>query len=142
MRAFFKKSLTAVSVTFGCLTSPDVLAYLDVYKCKDAQGRLNYTDSPCIGNSNMIAHSKMVERPNSYTPPIVSSARESQSLAIHAKHTRSSLKSNVNVFAVNEKYNNQVFDEKFKHPRTGEQATLNKNLDKIETKRQKELKGL
>ena len=52
------------------------------------------------------------------------------------------LRSNVNVFAVNEKYKNQVFDERFKHPRTSELAVLNKSLDKIEKKRQRELKGM
>jgi hypothetical protein len=141
MRTFLKTSLTAVSVTLGCLVSSDAFADLDVYKCKDALGRLNYTDSPCVGKSQ-VSHSKMVERSNSYTPPIVYSEREPKSLRAHAKHRRSSFKSNVNVFAVNEKYNNQVFDEKFKHPRTKEQDRLNKNLDKIEVKRRRALKGV
>jgi len=52
------------------------------------------------------------------------------------------LRSDVNVFAVNEKYDNQMRDERFQHPRTSEQAVLNKNLEKIEKNRQRALKGM
>jgi hypothetical protein len=141
MRTFLKTSLTAVCVTLGCFTSFGAFADLDVYKCKDTQGHLNYTDSPCIGSSKVISHSKVAEHPNQFAAAKVSSERESKAERATAKHKRSSFQSNVNVFAVNEKYNNQVFDEKFKHPRTAELSTLNKNLDKIEVKRQSALKG-
>lgn len=139
MRTFLKTSLTAVSVTLGCFASPDAFADLDVYKCKDAQGRLNYTDSPCVG-SQIVTHSKVVEHPYQYAPPKTAQVREPKAERV-TKHKRSSSRANVNVFAVNEKYNNQVFDEKFEHPRTRELDKLNKNLDKIEVKRRRELKG-
>ena len=139
MMGFFRTSLTAVSVTLGSFVSPDAFADLDVYKCKDAQGRLNYTDSPCSG-SQTVTHSKVVERPTQYVPPKVLSVREPKvERTIH--HKRTSFRANVNVFAVNEKYKDAVFDERFKHPRTKEQDKLNKNLEKIEAKRRRELKG-
>jgi hypothetical protein len=141
MRTFLKTSLTAVSVTLGCFASFDAFADLDVYKCKDAQGHLNYTDSPCVGKSQAISHSKIAQRPNSFTTPLVFSEKESQARLTSTKHRSSTYKPNVNVFAVNEQYKIQVFDEKFKHPRTSEQDKLNKNLDTIEAKRQRALKG-
>ncbi len=140
MMGFLRTSLTAVSVTLGCFISPDAFADLDVYKCKDAQGRLNYTDSPCA-NSHTISYSKVVERPAQYVPPKVSSVRESKAEHVITKHHRVSPRSDVNVFTVNEKYKNEVFAERFKHPRTKEQDKLNKNLEKIEVKRRRELKG-
>lgn len=140
MMGFFRTSLTAVSVTLGCFISPDAFADLDVYKCKDAQGRLNYTDSPCTSHTNVVSYSKVVERPAQSVPPKVLSAREPKGeRTIH--HKRTSSRSDVNVFAVNEKYKNDVFAERFKHPRTKEQDTLNKNLEKIEAKKRKDLKG-
>jgi hypothetical protein len=140
MRTFLKTSLKAVSVTLGFLISSDAFADLDVYKCKDALGHLNYTDSPCANKSTVISHSKVAERQNTYTPPKISE-RESKPSRTKTKYRKSLLKSNVNVFAVNEKYKNQVFDERFRHPRTFEMSTLNKNLDKIELKRRRALKG-
>ncbi|MDE2421392.1 MAG: DUF4124 domain-containing protein [Gammaproteobacteria bacterium] len=135
-----KTTLTAVSVTLGCFVAPDAFADLDVYKCKDAQGRLNYTDSPCA-NSQVVSYSKVVERPVQYVPPKVSSVREPKIERVITKHKRVSSRSDVNVFAVNDKYKNEVFAERFKHPRTKEQDKLNKNLEKIEAKRRRELKG-
>ncbi len=129
-----------VSVAFGCLASLNVFANLDVYKCKDAQGRLNYTDSPCVG-SRIISHSKMIEHPHQYAPQSTSQAIELRAERRIAQHKRSSPRSNVNVFAVNEKYNNQVFDEKFRHPRTAELTQLNRNLGLIEERRQRALRG-
>jgi len=139
MIGFLRTSLTAMSVTLGCFISPDVFADLDVYKCRDAQGRLNYTDSPCM-SSNVVSHSTVVELPTQYVPPKVLSAREPKvERTIH--HKRTSSRSDVNVFVVDEKYKDAVFAERFKHPRTKEQDKLNKNLEKIEAKRRRELKG-
>ncbi len=139
MMRFVRTSLTAVSVMLGSFVSPDVFADVDVYKCKDAQGRLNYTDSPCM-SSNVISHSTVVERPTQYVSPKVLSVREPKvERTIH--HKRTSSRADVNVFAVNEKYKDAVFAERFKHPRTKEQDVLNKNLEKIEAKRRSELKG-
>jgi Domain of unknown function (DUF4124) len=129
-----------VSLTLGCLASFDLSANVDVYKCKDAQGRLNYTDSPCVG-SQTISHAKVAEREYQYTPPSTPQFQVPQAERRTTKQKRSSSRSNVNVFAVNEKYNNQIFDEKFKHPRTAELAQLNRNLDRIEKQRQSALRG-
>jgi hypothetical protein len=61
MRTFLKTSLTVVSVTLGCFASFEALADLDVYKCKDTQGHLNYTDSPSFqscGTSESVRSSE------------------------------------------------------------------------------------
>ncbi len=138
MSLLLKKSW--VSLTFGCFVSLNAFANLDVYKCKDAQGRLNYTDSPCVG-SQMISHSKMAEHPHQYAPPRTSQVREPQAERVTAKQRRASSRLNVNVSAVNEKYNNLVFNERFKYPRTTELAKLTRNLDRIEEQRQRALSG-
>jgi len=140
MMRFVRTSFTAMSVTLGCFVSPDVFADVDVYKCKDSQGRLHYTDSPCM-SSKVISHSTVVERPTQYVSPKVSSVGEPKAERVITKHKRVSSRSDVNVFAVNEMYKNEVFTERFKHPRTKEQPILNKNLEKIEAKRRRALKG-
>ena len=138
MNVFLKTSIISVVFALGSLgISSDVLA-LDVYKCKDAHGKFNYTDNPCVGESQMISYSKMTEHPAQYEHQEV--ALKSERVA--KSHRNKVSRSDVNVFAVNEKYDNQVRDVRFKYPRTSEQAVLNKNLDKIEKNRQRELKGM
>jgi hypothetical protein len=142
MRAFLRTSLSAVGVVLASVgASSDALA-VDVYKCKDAHGKFNYTDSPCVGRSQMVSYSKITERNYQYKQEQAAQVKRFKAERVATMRRNSALRSNVNVFSVNEKYKNQVFDERFNHPRTSEQGVLNKNLDKIEKKRQRELKGM
>lgn len=141
MRTFFKTSV-AMGVVLACLgTSPVVLA-VDVYKCKDAYGKLNYTDSPCVGRSKMVSYSKITEHNYQYQQQKAAQVKQFRAERFAVARRNKALRSDVNVFTVNEKHKNLVFDAKFSHPRTSEQIVLNKNLDKIEKKRQRALKGM
>lgn len=141
MRTFFKTS-GAVGVVLVSMGASSTVWAVDVYKCKDVHGKLNYTDSPCVGRNKMISYSKITEHNDQYHQQQALQVKRFKAERVAVARRNAALRSNVNVFAVNEKYNNQVFDERFKHPRTSEQAALNKNLDKIEKKRQRELKGM
>ncbi len=142
MRAFLKTSLSAFGFVLASVgASSDALA-VDVYKCKDVHGKFNYTDSPCVGRSKMVSYSKITEHNYQYQQEQAPQVKRFKAERVAVAHRNKALRSDVNVFAVNEKYNNQVFDEKFKHPRTSEQTVLNKNLEKIEKNRQRELQGL
>lgn len=140
MRTFFKTSFSTFGFFLVSMGASDALA-VDVYKCKDPQGKLNYTDSPCVGRSKMVSYSKITEHNYQYEQQKAAQVKKFRAERVVMARRNKALRSNVNVFTVNEKYNNQVFDERFKHPRTLEQAVLNKNLDKIEQKRQRALKG-
>lgn len=142
MRAFIKTSVIAVGVvlaSFGVLQN--ALA-VEVYKCKDAQGKLNYTDSPCVGQSKVVSYSKIAERNYEYKQEQVAQVKPFKAERVASARRNKTLRSDVNVFAIKEKYDNQVFDERFKHPRTSEQFVLHRNLAKIEKNRQRELKGM
>lgn len=142
MRTFLRTSLSAVGVLLASVgASPDALA-VDVYKCKDAHGKFNYTDSPCLGRSKMVSYSKITEHHYQYQQQQAAQVKRFKAEHVAVARLNKTLRSNVNVFSVNEKYKNQVFDERFNHPRSSEQPVLNKNLDKIEKKRQRELKGM
>lgn len=141
MRTFFKTSL-AVGVVLACLGASPVVLAVDVYKCKDALGKLNYTDSPCVGRSKMVSYSKITERNYQYQQQQAAHVKRFKAEGVAIARRNKALRSDVNVFAVNEKYDNQVRDERFQHPRTSEQAVLNKNLEKIEKNRQRALKGM
>lgn len=141
MRTFFKTSVT-VGVVLVCMSSSPVVLAVDVYKCKDVHGKFNYTDSPCIGRNKMVSYSKITEHNDQYHQQQAAQVKRFKAERVAVARRNAKLRSNVNVFAVNEKYKNQVFDERFKHPRTSELAVLNKNLDKIEKKRQRELRGM
>lgn len=142
MSTFLKTSLSVVLVVFGCLVIASEALAVDVYKCKDAYGKFNYTDSPCAGQSKMVKYSKITEHNYQYKQEQAAQVKRFKTERMMEMRRNKALRSDVNVFAMNEKYNNQVFDERFKHPRTSEQAVLNKNLDKIEKNRQRELKGM
>lgn len=142
MRAFLKTSFSAFGIILAAVSaSPDAVA-VDVYKCKDAQGKLNYTDTPCTGKTKMLSYSKVTEQHYRYEQEKAAQVKQFRAERVAVARRNAALRANVNEIAVNEKYNNQAFDERFKHPRTSEQAVLNKNLDKIEKKRQRELKGM
>ncbi|GAC1370465.1 MAG: hypothetical protein NVSMB40_03520 [Aquirhabdus sp.] len=89
----------------------------------------------------MVSYSKITDHNYQYQQQQAAQVKRFKAERVEVARRNAALRSNVNVFAVNEKYNNQVFDERFNHPRTSEQSVLNKNLQKIEKNRQRELTG-
>lgn len=141
MRTFLKTSITSVFFVLGSLgISPHARA-VDVYKCQDVHGKFNYTDSPCVGRSKMVSYSKITEHNYQYKQEQAAQVKRFRAERVSEARRNKTLP-DVNVFAVTEKYDNQVRDARFKYPRTSEQAVLNKHLDQIEKNRQRGLKGM
>ena len=57
-----KFELLAAGTMFGlCFVTSDLFAS-DIYKCKDKNGKLNYTDSPCPSTAKMVPYSKKTQQ--------------------------------------------------------------------------------
>ncbi len=102
MRTFIKTSLSAAGLVLASVVaSPDALA-LDVYKCKDPHGKINYTDSPCQGQNKMVYYSKVTEHHYQYTQQKAAQVKKFRAERVAVVRRNAALRSNVNVFAVNE----------------------------------------
>ncbi len=101
MRTFFRTSFIAVGVAFVCVGLPDVFAADVVYKCKDAQGKLIYTDSPCVGRSKMVTYSKATERHHQFKQQQAEQVKRFRAERIEVARRNAALRSNSNASAVN-----------------------------------------
>lgn len=55
------KLLATVMMFASSFVAPDALA-ADIYKCKDKNGKLNYTDAPCPKTAKMVPYSKATQQ--------------------------------------------------------------------------------
>ena len=55
------KLLTAMMMFASSFAAPDLLA-ADIFKCKDKNGKLNYTDTPCPKAAKMVPYSKATQQ--------------------------------------------------------------------------------
>ncbi len=55
-------NLIAIGMVFASsVVMPDAFAS-DVYKCKDKNGKFNYTDTPCPATAKMVPYSKKTQQ--------------------------------------------------------------------------------
>jgi len=100
MRAFLKMSLPAVCfvlASFGVST----VAQADVYKCKDAQGKFSYTDSPCVGRSKMMAYSKVTAHNHKFKLEQAAQVKQFKAERLAESRRNGELRSNANASVTN-----------------------------------------